>query len=88
MFHSILQIPFTDEEHKAIQNALRQKLGRGFISQRAGAGGQKVMFFDSFIPGMYTAAFMSLLYNVPYNYANLFIKVSIHRRLAINQFGK
>ena len=36
------QVEFTAEEHTAIQNALRQRLGPEFISQRAGAGGQKV----------------------------------------------
>lgn len=36
------QVNFTPEEHEAIQNALNQKLGPEYISQRAGAGGQKV----------------------------------------------
>ena len=36
------QEEFTDEEHSAIQTALRQKLGPEFISQRQGPGGLKV----------------------------------------------
>ena len=36
------QVDFTAEEHDAIQSALRQHLGPSFISQRVGAGGQKV----------------------------------------------
>lgn len=36
------QIEYSPEEQDAIQNALRQKLGPEFISQRAGAGGQRV----------------------------------------------
>jgi len=36
------QVDFTTEEHDAIQSALRQHLGPSFISQRVGAGGQKV----------------------------------------------
>ena len=36
------QANFTPDEHEAIQNALNQKLGPEYISQRAGAGGQKV----------------------------------------------
>ena len=36
------QVDFTAEEHDAIQSALRQRLGPSFISQRVGAGGQKV----------------------------------------------
>ena len=39
----VLQVDFSDEEHLAIQNALRQKLGPEFISQRSGPGGQKVL---------------------------------------------
>ncbi|WAR06941.1 RAD52-like protein [Mya arenaria] len=35
------QCEFTAEEHASIQAALRQRLGPEFISQRAGAGGQK-----------------------------------------------
>ena len=38
----LYQTNFTPEEHEAIQNALNQKLGPEYISQRAGAGGQKV----------------------------------------------
>ncbi len=41
-YYLYLQIEFSEEEHGAIQNALRQRLGPGFISQRSGAGGQKV----------------------------------------------
>lgn len=37
-----LQAEFTTDEHEAIQSALRQRLGPEFISQRAGAGGQRV----------------------------------------------
>ena len=40
-----LKVEYTEEEHLAIQNALRQKLGPEFISQRPGAGGQKVINF-------------------------------------------
>jgi len=39
------QVDFTAEEHNAIQSALRQHLGPSFISQRVGAGGQKVRRF-------------------------------------------
>ena len=38
----VLQVHFTEEEHSAIQSALERKLGPEYISQRAGAGGQKV----------------------------------------------
>lgn len=38
----LCQANFTPEEHEAIQNALNKKLGPEYISQRAGAGGQKV----------------------------------------------
>ena len=37
-----LQIVFSPEEHVAVQAALDQKLGPEYISQRPGAGGQKV----------------------------------------------
>ena len=40
------QTKFSKEEHQAIQAALRQKLGPEFISQRSGAGGQKVGLFN------------------------------------------
>lgn len=40
-FH-LSQVNFTPSEQEAIQNALDQKLGPEYISQRAGAGGQKV----------------------------------------------
>ncbi|XP_052243596.1 uncharacterized protein LOC127853272 isoform X2 [Dreissena polymorpha] len=40
------QIEFTAEEHASIQTALRQKLGPEFISQRAGAGGQKLAYIE------------------------------------------
>ena len=40
------QIEYTQEEHEAIQAALRQRLGRGFISQRSGAGGQKLAYIE------------------------------------------
>jgi len=36
------QVDFTADEHDAVQSALRQHLGPSFISQRVGAGGQKV----------------------------------------------
>ena len=39
------QVDFTAEEHDAIQSALRQHLGPSFISQRVGAGGQKVCIY-------------------------------------------
>ncbi|KAL9973228.1 hypothetical protein ACROYT_G019650 [Oculina patagonica] len=37
---------FSPEEHQAIQNALNQKLGPEYISQRAGAGGQKLAYVE------------------------------------------
>ena len=37
------QVVFTVEEQRALQAALEQKLGPEYISQRAGAGGQKVI---------------------------------------------
>jgi len=37
---------FTPDEHEAIQNALNQKLGPEYISQRAGAGGQKLAYVE------------------------------------------
>ncbi|XP_060565591.1 DNA repair protein RAD52 homolog [Ruditapes philippinarum] len=40
------QIEFTAEEHESIQAALRQRLGQEFISQRAGAGGQKLAYIE------------------------------------------
>ncbi|PIK53963.1 hypothetical protein BSL78_09185 [Apostichopus japonicus] len=40
------KIEFTLEEHDAIQKALRQKLGPGFISQRSGPGGQKLAYIE------------------------------------------
>ena len=46
------QEEFSPEEHDAVQQALRQRLGPEFISQRVGAGGFKVnavrtqMFFS------------------------------------------
>ena len=38
----MFQVSYSEEEHAAIQRALRQRLGPQFISQRSGAGGQKV----------------------------------------------
>lgn len=49
MFYSVnfsLQIQFTGEEQTAVQNVLRQKLGPSFISQRAGAGGQRIAYVE------------------------------------------
>ncbi|KAK3608085.1 hypothetical protein CHS0354_004739 [Potamilus streckersoni] len=40
------QNEFTAEEHEAVQAALRQRLGPEFISQRAGAGGQKLAYIE------------------------------------------
>lgn len=40
------QTDFSPEEHAAIQKALRQKLGPEFISQRPGAGGQKLAYVE------------------------------------------
>nr|XP_034304903.1 DNA repair and recombination protein RAD52 isoform X2 [Crassostrea gigas] len=40
------QIEYSPEEQDAIQNALRQKLGPEFISQRAGAGGQRLAYIE------------------------------------------
>lgn len=37
---------FTAEEYEAIQNALNKKLGPEYISQRAGAGGQKLAYVE------------------------------------------
>ena len=36
------RVTFTPEEQAALQTALRQSLGPEYISQRSGAGGQKV----------------------------------------------
>ncbi len=38
----VWQVLFSSEEHAAVQAALDQKLGPEYISQRSGAGGQKV----------------------------------------------
>ncbi|KAI8771728.1 DNA repair protein RAD52 homolog [Biomphalaria glabrata] len=40
------QIAFTKEEEEVIQNALRQRLGPEFISQRVGAAGLKVAYIE------------------------------------------
>ncbi|XP_074644438.1 uncharacterized protein LOC141901228 [Tubulanus polymorphus] len=40
------QTEFSNEEHAAVQAALRQKLGPEFISQRSGAGGQKLAYVE------------------------------------------
>ncbi|XP_072027496.1 uncharacterized protein [Amphiura filiformis] len=40
------EIKFSREEHQAIQAALRQRLGPEFISQRSGAGGQKLAYIE------------------------------------------
>ncbi|XP_071810141.1 uncharacterized protein [Asterias amurensis] len=40
------QVNFSQEEHAAIQGALRQRLGPEFISQRSGAGGQKLAYIE------------------------------------------
>ncbi|XP_071083588.1 uncharacterized protein [Haliotis cracherodii] len=40
------QAEFSDEEHSAIQNALRQRLGPEFISQRTGAAGLKLAYIE------------------------------------------
>lgn len=40
------QVEFTSEEHAAIQSALKQRLGPEFISQRPGAGGQKLAYIE------------------------------------------
>ncbi|XP_021364150.1 DNA repair and recombination protein RAD52-like isoform X2 [Mizuhopecten yessoensis] len=40
------QRDFSTEEYQAIQNALRQRLGPEFISQRAGAGGQRLAYIE------------------------------------------
>ncbi|XP_072181886.1 uncharacterized protein [Diadema setosum] len=37
---------YSKEEHWAIQAALRQRLGPAFVSQRAGAGGQKLAYIE------------------------------------------
>lgn len=39
-------VNFTSEERDAIQSALNQKLGPEYISQRAGAGGQKLAYVE------------------------------------------
>lgn len=46
------QVPFTAEEQATVQAALQQKLGPEYISQRTGAGGQKVG--DNFHSSNYT----------------------------------
>lgn len=38
----LVKVSFTAEEQTAIQAALERKLGPEYISQRPGAGGQKV----------------------------------------------
>ncbi|XP_067685170.1 uncharacterized protein [Haliotis asinina] len=40
------QAEFSEEEHTAIQNALRQRLGPEFISQRTGAAGLKLAYIE------------------------------------------
>ncbi|XP_062615867.1 uncharacterized protein LOC134277555 [Saccostrea cucullata] len=40
------QTEYSHDEQEAIQNALRQKLGPEFISQRAGAGGQRLAYIE------------------------------------------
>ncbi|XP_027235083.2 DNA repair protein RAD52 homolog, partial [Penaeus vannamei] len=40
------KVEFTGEEQMAIQNILRQKLGQSFISQRSGAGGQRIAYIE------------------------------------------
>ncbi|XP_069140790.1 uncharacterized protein [Argopecten irradians] len=40
------QKDFSTEEYQAIQNALRQRLGPEFISQRVGAGGQRLAYIE------------------------------------------
>lgn len=42
MKNVLTQVEFSVEEHDAVQQALRQRLGPEFISQRVGAGGLKV----------------------------------------------
>ena len=42
-----IQTPFTSEEHAAVQQALQERLGPEYISQRTGAGGQKVEPFSN-----------------------------------------
>ncbi|XP_064087838.1 uncharacterized protein LOC135202389 [Macrobrachium nipponense] len=37
---------FTAEEQEAVQKVLRQKLGSSFISQRSGAGGQRIAYIE------------------------------------------
>ncbi|XP_068217710.1 uncharacterized protein [Palaemon carinicauda] len=37
---------FTVEEQEAVQKILRQKLGSSFISQRSGAGGQRIAYIE------------------------------------------
>lgn len=41
------QYQYTVEEHQAIQNALRQRLGPEYISSRMAGGGQKVGEFTA-----------------------------------------
>eukprot|EP00731_Ephydatia_muelleri_P021416 Em0014g7a len=40
------QVPFTAEEQATVQAALQQKLGPEYISQRTGAGGQKLAYIE------------------------------------------
>ncbi|XP_006813460.1 uncharacterized protein LOC100372865 [Saccoglossus kowalevskii] len=40
------QTEFTEDEHRSVQEALRQRLGPEFISQRAGPGGQKLAYIE------------------------------------------
>ena len=41
--HAHTQVTFSSEEQAAVQLALEQRLGPEYISQRSGAGGQKVI---------------------------------------------
>ena len=45
-FIFLLQVPYHPEEQTAMQLALAQQLGGEYISQRSGAGGQKVCIRD------------------------------------------
>lgn len=44
LIFDLYQTNFTSEEYEAIQSALNKKLGPEYISQRAGAAGQKVSY--------------------------------------------
>ena len=37
---------FNDEEHEAIENALKKRLGRNYLSTRPAGGGNQVVYIE------------------------------------------